>query len=135
MIGYIIAISTTLQVDPALLYSICKVESNLTNVINLKDNGSPSYGICQVKLNTANYMIPGIKKADLMVPEVNFIVAALYLKYHLGKQKGNVKRSISAYNAGRPIKGNRRYVDKVMKNMIEFRKLKLILPEPKLARR
>lgn len=108
--------------NPNLLPAICWVESNYRNVDNLKDGGSPSYGICQIKLDTANWMkehynIPGseLEASDLQKIEINAFYSGLYLLY-LGKRyKDDLKCVISAYNAGSCIKSNQdTYVKKVL---------------------
>jgi len=111
---------------PGLLPSICWVESNYRNVINEFDGGSPSYGICQIKLNTANWMKeyhkitgPVLDETDLMEPKINTLYAGLYIKYQLNRYNGDIECAISAYNAGRCIKGNKKYVKKVLKRLNE----------------
>lgn len=105
-----------------IVLSICWVESKHKNVINKHDGGSPSYGICQVKLDTANWMkeynrIPGkpITSKDLMNPDVNVYYAERYLRYQLKVYKNDINCAISAYNAGSCIKGNQKnYVKNVL---------------------
>lgn len=112
---------------PKLMYSICWVESNHRNVNNPDDGGSPSYGYCQIKLKTANWMkekygIPGPKltPADLNTAEINIFYASLYMKYQLNRYKGDLNCAISAYNAGRCISGNQNtYVKKVLNKYYE----------------
>lgn len=104
--------------------AICWVETNHRNVINPKDGGSPSYGLCQIKLETANWIHykhklgnEDLTEADLMKPEVNIFYAGLYFKYQWDKYK-DLKCAISAYNAGRCIKGNMNtYVKKVLQRL------------------
>ena len=118
-------ISLALQLSvPNAMDAICWVESSHRNVVNKNDGGSPSYGVCQIKLDTANWMkelhrIPGytLKPADLMVKEINIFYATLYFKYQLHRY-GQLSCAISAYNAGHCIKGNQKtYVRKVMSRM------------------
>lgn len=106
----------------SLLYSVCHTETRIRNVINHFDGGSKSYGMCQVKLGTARQFFPGITAAELMNPYKNALVAATYLKYQ-GKRFGSMFKGISAYNAGRPIKGNKKYVNKVLASMKEFHEI------------
>ena len=49
----ILAAAKAVGVPGALLLAICTHESNLQNVIAPQDHGSPSYGLCQVKQDTA----------------------------------------------------------------------------------
>ena len=119
----IIALALQLQ-NPNIMSAICWVESNHRNVINKDDGGSPSYGICQIKLSTANWMHfkhklgdKELTAEDLMKPEVNILYASLYLKYQLNRYD-TLRCAISAYNAGRCIKSNQKtYVKKVLKRM------------------
>lgn len=126
MILMLKTISIAIQIcNPNLLGAVCYVESNYRNVINHNDGGSASYGICQIKLKTANWMnekhkILGqpVTKFDLMNPEINALFAGLYLKYQLDRYNGDIECAISGYNAGRCIKSNQStYVKKVLRRM------------------
>lgn len=118
MIKLLLAIAMEIGLqNPKMLPAICSVESDFRNVINHFDGGSPSYGICQVKLSTAQDMIPGITAEMLMEPVINAYVAGLYVKYQ-ERRYDEESCIISAYNAGRCIKSNQdTYVKKVMKRM------------------
>lgn len=125
MINMFNIISISLQLsNPDILSSICWVESNHRNVVNWKDGGSPSYGPCQIKLETANWMrykyklgSKDLTEKDLMKPEISIFYAALYFKYQF-KRYDNLSCAISAYNAGRCIKSNQiTYVSKVIKRL------------------
>lgn len=101
-------------VAPSTLKAICWVESRHNpNIIHKDDGGSDSYGICQIKLATARFMGFKGKAKDLLDPKVNLHYAAKYLKYQKDRYGDNVRKAISAYNAGRYIKANKKYVDKV----------------------
>jgi hypothetical protein len=130
MIKLLLLIATQIGLqNPSLLPAICSVESDFRNVINHYDGGSPSYGICQIKLATAQDMLPDVTAEMLMEPVINAYVAGLYLKYHEKryeaerfikretvriKQYGKEACVISAYNAGRCINSNQdTYVKKV----------------------
>lgn len=100
-------------VDPALLSGLCYVESNHQKTAYVhNDGGSPSIGICQVKLGTARLV--GFKgtAAELQEPFTNALYAGLYLKKQQRRYRDDDK-AISAYNAGRAISSNARYVQKV----------------------
>lgn len=102
-------------VDPALLSSLCFVESNhKVNAYVHQDGGSPSYGVCQIKLGTARALGYSGQAKGLMDQKTNAFYAASYLAKQK-KKHGTWDRAISAYNAGRPIKGNKHYVNKVTK--------------------
>lgn len=99
-----------------LTLAICSVESDFRNVYKKDDGGSPSYGICQIKHSTAEWISDREFEEDLLMdPEHNYLFAHMYVKYQLKRYKGNLKCAISAYNAGRCVKFNqKRYVDKVL---------------------
>ncbi len=124
-----LSVSIMLELEnPNMLHSICWIESKHKNVINYQDGNSNSYGLCQVKLSTANWMkryyrIPGkpITSKKLMEPETNIYYAGLYLKYQTKIYKGNLNCTLSAYNAGRCVKGNQHtYVKKVLGKLREL---------------
>lgn len=87
-------------VSGALLLAICTHESGLKNVLVPHDGGSPTYGICQVKYDTAKMMGFEGKAKDLMVPEINAKWAAAYLKYQKTRYDGDWVKSVAAYNSG-----------------------------------
>jgi soluble lytic murein transglycosylase-like protein len=111
--------------DPNLLNALCYVETRNKDIFTKNDVGSPSYGACQIKLATANWMHlvhemdgPYLNHADLMHKEINIYYAALYLKHQIQHHPGDLRCAISAFNAGRCIKSNQKtYVDKVLKRL------------------
>jgi soluble lytic murein transglycosylase-like protein len=114
------------KVSPLILMSICQVESNLVNVVNHSDGGSKSYGICQVKQETAKML--GYKNINLLVVENNIKVAAHYLAKQYNRYDNNYNYAIAAYNAGKlnlthtgEIR-NVYYVRKVKKSFNRFTK-------------
>lgn len=96
-----VSASTTYSLPPGLLSSICYAESRHSTLeLVTQDNGSPSYGICQIKYDTAALMgFKGTSK-QLLTPKVNIKYAAKYLKYQLLRYQGNVYKASLAYNAG-----------------------------------
>lgn len=102
-------------VDPKVLISICKVESDLNvTATNFNDGGSHSHGLCQIKLSTARMVgFTGDVKL-LYQPEINAIYASKYLKYQLDRYSGDYLKAVSAYNAGTYTTKNKSYVKKVM---------------------
>ena len=88
------------KISGAILFAICSHESGLHNKIVHRDGGSPSYGICQVKLQTAKMFGYEGPAMGLMEPEINAKYAALYLRYQY-KRYQNWCQAIAAYNAGR----------------------------------
>lgn len=106
------------------ILAICFAETNLRNVVNKHDGGSPSYGICQIKESTARQMDITTTKSKLKEIDFNLLVAKKYFDYQL-KRFGSEARAISAYNAGRPINTNGAYVRRVLR---QRRRLLAILP-------
>lgn len=88
-------------VSGALLLAICTHESGLNNVLVPHDGGSPTYGVCQVKYDTAKMMGFTGKPKDLMTPAVNVKWAAKYLKTQHARYDGDWCKTVAAYNAGR----------------------------------
>lgn len=96
----ILAAAKAAKVSGALLLAICTHESNLKNVKVPDDGGSPTYGICQVKYETAQMMGFTGKPKDLMDPETNAKYAAAYLKYQKERYGSDWIKVTAAYNAG-----------------------------------
>lgn len=91
-----------LNLPNGLLESICFVESGHNiEALSPQDGGSPSLGICQVKLASAKAVgFKGTAK-QLMQPEINIHYAAKILSYQLTRYDFNYPRAITAYNKGR----------------------------------
>ena len=88
-------------VPASLLIALCSVESDFRDVVNQHDGGSPSIGVCQIKLDTARFMgFAGDEKQLLRDRLVNAIYAAKYLKHQLKRYYGDYCSAISAYNTG-----------------------------------
>lgn len=105
--------AATMKVPYKLLSSLCWVESrHLPRSVNAKDGISASYGLCQIKLETAKWMGYTGTKEELLNPIVNANWAAKYLRKQYNKY-GDWRRAISAYNAGHAITGNIGYVTRV----------------------
>lgn len=132
----LLALSTaakTIGISPSLLIAVCMTETNLKHVDTLNDGPSTSYGVCQIKLETAQFMgkvhkikkIQSFEPEDMRVLQNNTVTAALYLKYQIDRYEGDVCKAIAAYNAGsykeskdspgKPF--NIKYVDKVVRNL------------------
>lgn len=112
--------SKSIGVPLQLLVAICTVESGLhATVINQYDGDSPSYGLCQVKHNTAKQVGFKGNVNRLLKADVNASVAAKYLKHQLIRYKGNWKKAISAYNRGTAHPSNRKYVNRVLTQVRE----------------
>jgi soluble lytic murein transglycosylase-like protein len=96
----ILATAKTIGVPGFLLLAICTHESGLRNVIAPQDHGSPSFGVCQLKENTAKLLGYSGDGNGLMNPETNIRYAALYLKMQLDRYDGSWCQAVSAFNAG-----------------------------------
>lgn len=115
-------VSTTYNLPKGLLSATCFVESShRVQVVNHKDGGSRSNGVCQIKLATAKYLgFTGTEK-ELMKPEINVYWAGVYMSQQLKRYDGNVRYAVAAYNSGTlhlddtgNIR-NQRYVNRVYK--------------------
>ena len=83
-----------------LLRAVCWVESNHRANPPLKlDGGTPSYGMCQVKLKAAKDTGYVGTVMALRNPDTNIAVAAHYLRLKLEKY-GDWKRAVTAYHCG-----------------------------------
>lgn len=113
------------NVSSQLLSAVCYVETTHRNVNNWQDGDSPSYGPCQIKLDTAKML--GFKGPifKLFEPAVSIHYAAKYLAKQLDNNEQNWVLAVAAYNAG-TVKYNRRgelvnkdYVSKVFTAIAE----------------
>lgn len=118
-----------------LLIALCMTETNLRNVDVMNDGGTPSYGVCQVKLETANWLGKVYKKdslkkyteEDMRDVRKNAKAAALYLKRQIDRYNGDLCKAVAAYNAGSfkestkfsGLPFNWKYVYKVKNNLPE----------------
>lgn len=132
IISAVSAAASIAQVPESLLLSICWHESNFRRKgVTHMDGGSLSYGICQIKKDTAEGMSRLNKHLRLIVndrnlenPIGNAIFAALYLKYQLRLYNNNWRLAADAYNKGNAVSRNSVYVNHVLKS-IKFLKEKL----------
>jgi soluble lytic murein transglycosylase-like protein len=107
------------RLSPRLLLALCTVESSLNPAaINPNDgDGTPSLGLCQVKVKTARWLGFEVDEADLLDPHLNAMVAAHYLAKQKRRYRGDVRKAVSAFNAGTATAANEGYVNKVMEAM------------------
>lgn len=94
-------ITQTFALPPGLLSAMCYAESrHRPAVINQHDGGSPSIGLCQMKVDTAKLLgfTGGVK--ELQDPLTNAFYAGKYLRKQLDRYNGNIPNAIGAYNAG-----------------------------------
>lgn len=121
MLGVFHLAAETVGIPASLLIAICSVESDFRDVVNKHDGGSPSIGICQIKLDTARLVgFEGTEEQLLRDRLINILYAAKYIKRQLNRYKGDYCSAISAYNTGtrRYLTdgrfNNMRYVTKVL---------------------
>ena len=98
---YVEKYSQEYQVDPLLIYSIMKAESNFNQDAK---SSSQAIGLMQIMQKTAEEMANGffkeeIKEEDLYNPELNIRIGVKYIRVLLNKYN-NYKLAIIAYNAG-----------------------------------
>lgn len=139
--GIILSVAKSVGVPGTLLLAICASETKLTHVIALNDGKTHTFGICQVKHETAQMLgFKGTSK-DLMRSKVNAEYAAKYLKYQLNRYNGNWCKATAAYNSGTynpstKVVGeprNLRYIQRVSKFLNERDKDFLSCGERKVA--
>lgn len=135
IIAAIIKAANAAKVSSVLLVAICSYESqDFKKPFNPSDSGSPSYGICHVKEDTARMM--GFKGdvKELMNVKVNAKYAARYLKHQETRYgESDWVRIVAAYNAGsflesKKIPGcprNLKYLRRVQNKLEEELKEKL----------
>lgn len=99
-LAIILAAAKKAGVSGSLLLAICTHESGLKNVYLHHDGGSPTYGICQIKYDTAKMVGFQGEAKDLMVPSINAQWAAAYLKFQKARYAGDWMKSTAAYNSG-----------------------------------
>jgi soluble lytic murein transglycosylase-like protein len=122
----IIQAADIVKIPRELLLALCWNESSFRTSLPVRlDGRTPSYGICQVKLETAEYMDRVFKnkvKAStkrLLNYKVNPLYAAQYLKHQLKRYKGNWMLAVDAYNKGHAVSHKSQYVRKVNRSSIK----------------
>lgn len=122
------------KISVTLLYAICAHESrDFTLDFSEYDNGSPSYSVCQVKMDTAKMFGFRGNPEQLRNAVIGVKYAALYLKYQQERYGENWIKLVSSYNAGSysessKIKGcprNLKYLKRVRQKLPEHLKSKL----------
>lgn len=109
--------ATKYKIPPKVLIAMARVESSLRHkVVVLDDGGSPSFGLFQVKLSTARQVGLCFKKCDLLDIKLNVTAAAKYLRWQLERYDWDIRKAVSAYNAG-TFRGNYNYWLKVEKHL------------------
>lgn len=124
MTGLILVFATitqTFNLPDGLLSALCYVESGHDyQAVNINDGGSSSYGVCQIKLSTAQLLgFKGTEKS-LRKPSTNIYYAGKYLRSQLNRYDNDITKAVAAYNAGtykvnkRGLTRNIKYVNKVL---------------------
>lgn len=126
------------KVPGALLVAICAHESmNFHLSYNPDDKGTPSYGICQVKEDTAKMFGFDGDPKTLNNPKESAKYAARYLRFQVRRYGDDWCKLTAAYNAG-TYKENKRhpgrprnigYVQEVQKKLAEDLRPKLSCEE------
>jgi soluble lytic murein transglycosylase-like protein len=117
-------IAIKVGISPMILLSVCTTETNLRNINN---QSNTTYGICQLKLNTAKqYGGNFLDSLALQQTRVNIEVAAKYLKSLKSKYKSNDK-TMAAYNLGHTQYMdcefiNQSYVNRCNKNLRHYKR-------------
>ena len=110
---YFLEASKKYNINPKMLYSIAKVESNL-NPKALSKNGNRSSDIGLMQINSVHLSFLkkyGIEKDDLFNPKINIYVGAWVLRSCVNKHGENYK-ALNCYN-GKVHNNN--YYQKVLK--------------------
>ena len=99
---YVYKYSEEYNIDPLLVFSIIKVESNFhRNILS----SSGAIGLMQLMESTAMEMANEIDeeivvKEALYNPQINIRIGICYFSYLLKHYDGNIYLSLAAYNAG-----------------------------------
>jgi soluble lytic murein transglycosylase-like protein len=108
------AVEKDRKIPKKLLVAIIKTESSF-NPLAYNPSSRPgvkvsSFGLGQITLQTGRNTC-NMSKKDLLQPKKNILCSSTILKNHLERFNGNIKRAISAYNAGTPCEcDGRRFV-------------------------
>lgn len=70
------------------------------NAIHVQDGATDSLGVCQIKLETAQWLGFRGTREQLMDPETNIYFAAKFLSFQKIRYSGNITKAIIAYNRG-----------------------------------
>lgn len=117
-------VATRVGVPVELMLATAWVESSYrTSLPVVLDGSTPSYGVFQIKLETAQWVarvyhhrLP-VTAPKLQNLEVNSIFACKYMKLLLKRYDGNVKMAVDAYNKGHVVSTESEYVTKVHRAM------------------
>jgi len=85
------------NVDSSLIYAVIMKESLFSDDIISR---SGAYGLMQIILPTAKDMKEDVTPEELMNPSINIDLGTRYLKVLLDRYKGDLAKTIAAYNGG-----------------------------------
>ncbi|QWK19369.1 MAG: lytic transglycosylase domain-containing protein [Hydrogenobacter thermophilus] len=103
------------HVDPYLLVSIAKVESNFNpQAVNINRNGSVDYGIMQINSYWLYYY--RIPMEWIKNPCYNIHFGAMVLRRCMDANGNNLSLAIDCYNRGSKANAESQYVIKVYRN-------------------
>lgn len=95
------SVTQQFNLPPNMLSAVCFTESSFNiSAIHYNDGSTDSYGICQIKLETAQWLGFQGSIEELMRPRTNIYYAGKYLSYNLHRYHGNMHRALTAYNRG-----------------------------------
>jgi soluble lytic murein transglycosylase-like protein len=85
------------EVDPATAFGLIRAESSFRNSAT-----SPvgAVGLAQLMPRTADWMQPGVTRAELRNPDTNVRIGFKYLRYLLDKYDEDERLALLAYNRG-----------------------------------
>ena len=139
VVDIIVKAADQAEIPRELLLAVCWVESSYRTKLKPRMDGeSKSYGLCQIKLETAQFLDDVYKhrieatEERLANPYVNAFYGAKYLKYQLTRYKGDWRKAVDAYNKGRHVSSESEYVQRVYQALkrqpkrISFKPLTLV---------
>jgi len=90
-------VATENDIDPAVAYGLVRAESSFRNT-----STSPvgAIGLTQLMPRTAQWLEPGVTRAELREPDTNLRIGFKYLKSLITKYDGNTNLALVAYNRG-----------------------------------
>lgn len=121
------AVELSNGIPPGILYSVCKVESDLnpTAMHHFDGDGTHSIGLCQIKVKTAALFKKDITEKDLLNPTVNAKMAGKYLKYNYDRY-GSWSKAVIAYNKGHATTFYNDYLNKTIVELIKYEEMKKV---------
>lgn len=106
--SYIYTAAKLANIEPEIIAAHIMQESSYNpNAVHKDLDGVSSYGLMQVRLDTARNMLnePKLTPEQLSHPKINILAGAKYIQQSRIKWP-NIKDSIAAYNAGKPRKNS-----------------------------